>query len=254
MLEPGALTSAAATASSRFGRAREPVALVLDEDPDLLEAVPPADHGRARELLRTTVLSVDRGIWEPPGLGDDSYGYLVLEGLLLRSLRLGRARSAEILGPGDVLRPWDRPLLLTSVATSDEWTVVHRARLAILDARASVVIAHWPTLAVAVASRMLRRARCLSYMAAAGHFVLVEDRLLATLWHIASMWGRVTPHGVVVPWKLTHDALAGLVGARRPSVTTSLGQLQRRGLVTRRADGLYVLHGEPPDFAPPELP
>lgn len=254
MLEHGGLLTMAASAPlTRFTRSREPVAFVLDEDPDLLEAVPPSERERARDLLRAQVVTIDRGAWEPPDMGDDSYGMFVLDGLVIRSFCLGRARSAEILGPGDLLRPWDRPLLLTSVATTDEWRVVHRARVAVLDARASAVIAHWPALAVAVGSRLLRRARCLSYMMAAGHFVLVEDRLLATLWHVASMWGRVTPQGVVVPWKLTHDTLADVVGARRPSVTTSLGQLQRRGLVTRRGDGLYVLHGEPPEFTPADL-
>jgi hypothetical protein len=38
-----------------------------------------------------------------------------------------------------------------------------------------------------------------------------------------------------------------MVGARRPSVTTALGQLMARGSVERRADGAWVLRGGPPE-------
>ncbi|HEY6886353.1 MAG TPA: hypothetical protein VI300_01200, partial [Solirubrobacter sp.] len=41
--------------------------------------------------------------------------------------------------------------------------------------------------------------------------------------------------------------LAGMVGARRPSVTTALGQLISRGEVERRPDGGWLLLGDPPE-------
>jgi hypothetical protein len=37
-----------------------------------------------------------------------------------------------------------------------------------------------------------------------------------------------------------------MVGARRPSVTTALGQLIARGAIERRPDGGWILHGQPP--------
>jgi DNA-binding GntR family transcriptional regulator len=37
-----------------------------------------------------------------------------------------------------------------------------------------------------------------------------------------------------------------MVGARRPSVTTALGQLMARGAIERRPDGGWILHGQPP--------
>jgi hypothetical protein len=40
-----------------------------------------------------------------------------------------------------------------------------------------------------------------------------------------------------------------MVGARRPSVTTALGQLIARGDIERRADGGWILHGQPPEPA-----
>jgi hypothetical protein len=63
---------------------------------------------------------------------------------------------------------------------------------------------------------------------------------------MADRWGRVTPEGVVVPLRLTHELIGGLVGARRAPVTRALGRLADAGTVRRRADGAWVLRGVPP--------
>jgi CRP-like cAMP-binding protein len=75
----------------------------------------------------------------------------------------------------------------------------------------------------------------------------VDIRLLALLWYIAERWGRMTSRGAVVTSHLTHTQLASLVGARRPSVTTSLKRLEARGLIAREGEGVVVL--DPPAVA-----
>ena len=55
------------------------------------------------------------------------------------------------------------------------------------------------------------------------------------------------PDGVVVPPPLSHQRLADLIGAHRPSVTTAMGELTRAGTLSRRDDGDWVLHGAPPE-------
>jgi CRP/FNR family transcriptional regulator, cyclic AMP receptor protein len=50
-----------------------------------------------------------------------------------------------------------------------------------------------------------------------------------------------------VSLRLSHRTLAGMVGARRPSVTTALGQLMARGELERRADGEWILRGAAPE-------
>jgi CRP/FNR family transcriptional regulator, cyclic AMP receptor protein len=67
------------------------------------------------------------------------------------------------------------------------------------------------------------------------------------LWHFAERWGRVTPDGVVLRLHLTHDLLAGIVGARRPPVTSALSSLAQKGLVRREDEGTWVLAGPPPE-------
>ena|SRR5436190_15549314 len=84
---------------------------------------------------------------------------------------------------------------------------------------------------------------------AAQHFIRVEDRLLATLWHLASMWGKVTPVGTVVPFRLTHEMLASIIGAQRPTTTMAIRSLTQQGLLTRDDGRAYVLIGDPPDWS-----
>jgi CRP-like cAMP-binding protein len=95
-------------------------------------------------------------------------------------------------------------------------------------------------------ARGTRRAHSLAPALAIAHHQRVDDRLLLTLWHLAERWGRVGPEGISVPLPLSHPRLADLVGAHRPSVTTAMGDLVRSGAVSRREDGIWVLHGSPP--------
>jgi hypothetical protein len=79
----------------------------------------------------------------------------------------------------------------------------------------------------------------------------VEDRLLAIMWLLAESWGTVTSHGTRLPLALTHDALGGLVGASRPTVTLALRELAERGAMVRQSDGLLLLEGPPePSVSP----
>ena len=88
---------------------------------------------------------------------------------------------------------------------------------------------------------------------AIAHHPRVDARLLHLLWQLADRWGRVTPQGVSIPLRLTHELLADLVAAQRPSVTLSLQQLERQGEITREG-GRLMLIGDPPGIerrAPP---
>jgi CRP-like cAMP-binding protein len=105
----------------------------------------------------------------------------------------------------------------------------------------------WPQLGLELFNRGTRRAHHLAVALAIAHHQRVDDRLLLTLWHLAERWGRVSAEGILVPLPLGHQRLADLVGAQRQSVTTALGELKRDGTISRRGDGHWVLHGEPPE-------
>ena len=52
---------------------------------------------------------------------------------------------------------------------------------------------------------------------------------------------------------LSHRMLGQLVGARRPTVSTALGELVRHGELARRDDGTWLLTGTPVGVPEPEI-
>ena len=62
-------------------------------------------------------------------------------------------------------------------------------------------------------------------------------------WHLADRWGRVRPDGIVVPLPVTHDVIAQVVGAQRPTVTGALQRLALSGKLRRRPDRTWLLAG-----------
>lgn len=220
---------------------------VLQADPDLGENLNQEASRQATELVRARTFLVPKGPWRPAEMDKGATGLLLLEGLMVRTLRLGPVSSSEVVGPTDIIRPWENDLIPSVVPSTAGWRVLEDAQVALLDGRVTALMGRWPELSASVGGRLLRRARSLAYLMAAQHFVRAEDRLLATLWHLASMWGRVTPQGTVVPFRLTHEMLAGIIGAQRPTTTVAIRSLTQRGLLVR--DGRrYVLLGEPPDW------
>jgi CRP-like cAMP-binding protein len=80
----------------------------------------------------------------------------------------------------------------------------------------------------------------------------VERRLLLKLRQLAERWGRVTPDGIRLDLRLTHQELANMVGAVRESVTIALGRLAEGGKIEVRNRTLIIR--PPEDPADPEPP
>lgn len=229
---------------------------LLNVDPDLAREL---DSRRAREAaqrLYARAIDIPRGRWVPSqGLleGRRPIGLLLLEGLLVREATVDDHPSAELLGPADVLRAWDDVEHEELLPRTIEWTALTPTRVAIIDHAFAVRAAQWPEVFAALLDRAARRAERLVVMQAIAHMTRVDDRLLALLWCLAERWGRVVPDGVLVSLRLSHRTLAGMIGARRPSVTTALGQLMARGELERRTDGEWILLGAPPETRGAEL-
>jgi hypothetical protein len=218
---------------------------VLAEDPELADAVPAERRARGIEECTAPELNIAPGPWpDAEFLGREGIGVLVLAGLLIRRVDIDGRFGAEILGESDVLRPWqleDAPML----ALDSGWTVLAAARLALLDEQFTRRLGAYPEVTVCLFERTIRRARHLLVNMAIIHQARVDERLRMLLWHLAGRWGRVRGDGVLLPFRVTHTVLADLVAARRPTVTTALSELTRRGLIQAHADG-WLLIGEPP--------
>lgn len=223
---------------------------LLEADPELTRGLDPKRVREISQRLFARAIDVPRGAWDPSRAlvgGSQPIGLLVLDGLLVREAVVGDHPCAELLGPGDLLRAWEDSDAEVLLPRTVEWTALTTARLAVIDQALAVRAAQWPEIFASLVERAARRAERLVVMQAIAHLTRVDDRLLALLWCLAERWGRVSADGVVVALRLPHRTLAGMVGARRPSVTTALGQLMARGEIARREDGGWLLRGDPPE-------
>jgi CRP-like cAMP-binding protein len=245
--DPASVPPDGGPSRARGGVDRQRCLPLLECDRELACAVPPEDTELARAYVRTPVYALERGPWEPPEALSrlDLLGLVVTEGVLICDVTVGTTGVSELLGPGDVLRPWQGQGGESSVSPECAWQVLAATRLAVLDGRFARVAARWPGLLNVLLERSVNRSRSLAVQVAIGRVAGIDLRLQLVLWHLADRWGRVTPDGVFVPLVLTHEVLGRLVGARRPSVTTALSRLQGDGEVSRRPDG-WLLHGAQP--------
>lgn len=225
---------------------------VGDEQPDLVADVAAAHRAEATAATRAATFRVPLGPWAADRLRGPvgNLGLLLLDGLVSREVQVGHRACVELLGAGDLLRPWDALTDDGSIAVDARWNVQSELRVAVLDRAFALRIGRFPEVGAALMSRLLRRSRWLAFHLAICHLPQLDVRLRVVFWHMADRWGRVTPDGVVVPLRLTHELLGGLVGAHRSPVTRALGRLGQAGEVTRRADGSWLLSGERPGELP----
>lgn len=215
---------------------------ILEEDPDLGLGLSEEDLAAATRALVAPVMEITGSSWQPPAFDPlTSYGLLVLDGLIGRRLRVGRAVGTELLSCGDILRPWEEEPLWGLSEPLLDWRVFQPARVAVLGRDVTTLIGRRPQLVVNFSSRLLRRVRSAAYLMAVSHQTRVEDRLMETLWYLASTWGRVTPQGTRIPFRITHEVLSEILGAQRPSVTTAFRGLSEQGLVVREPDGTFLM-------------
>ena len=215
---------------------------LLDADPDLGEGLDTEARTAAGRYLVVEVEQLPPGPWAVSmGGGEGLLGLLVLEGIMTRQLRLESRTVTELLGPGDVLRPWHHDEVHPEIEVG--WRAHEPVSLAVLDRRLMLVAAKWPVLGEALFDRALRRARTLAVNLAVTQLVGIDRRLLLLFWDCAERWGRVAPDGVHVSLPLTQRTLAEIVGARRPTVSIALGELTKRGELARSGDD-WILKGE----------
>jgi DNA-binding transcriptional ArsR family regulator len=90
-------------------------------------------------------------------------------------------------------------------------------------------------------SRLAQRARYLTLTQAVTHLPRAYARLLILFWLLAERWGKVGTAGVYVTLPLTHEVLAMLIGAHRPTVTIALQRLTRAGFLIRERSDRWLL-------------
>ncbi|MCP9491793.1 MAG: Crp/Fnr family transcriptional regulator [Solirubrobacteraceae bacterium MAG38_C4-C5] len=234
-------------------REEEPSTLrVLAVDPALGSDLSGEAFAMARQKAIADEHRVPRGRWEPdPRLegAPGAFGLLVVRGFLVREVSVGRHPSAELLGPGDLLRPRQLDDDISSVPLVSSWAALEDTRLAVLDRDFAQSVARWPEIAAALTARAISRTNRMNFYLALTHLSHLDERILALLWGLADRWGRVQPGGVLVPVRLGHEIVGKLVSARRQSVTRAAARLEQQGALLRTTDRCWRLTGQPPSLA-----
>lgn len=215
---------------------------LLDYDPTLADTLRPERRAEARATAEATTIQVGRGPrtrLEIAGGRRSPYGVLLLDGLVNRALLLDGVVSAQLLGRGDLVRVEDEDEAL--VATATRWTVLQPLSVALLDERFLLSVRRWPEIVAALFGRLAAQEQRREVHRALLQLPRVEDRVHALLWLLAERWGRMTPHGVLLRLRLTHELIGQLVGAKRPTVSLALKQLEQQGSVHRRPEGGWLL-------------
>jgi CRP/FNR family transcriptional regulator, cyclic AMP receptor protein len=227
---------------------------LLDLDTELGALLTGGRIRAAREELTVQVHALPIGEWSAARLettSPDHVGLLVAHGVLCREVLVADTISAELLGPGDVVRPWQLRPDAGLVPLRVRWRALAPCRVAVLDRRIGGLLGRYPEVNAVLLDRFSERAGRLATTQAISQLTRVDRRLLALLWHLAERWGRVGQDGVMLPLTLSHELLGELVGARRPTVSASLAELAGRGEVVRQDDGTWLLCGRHAALDPP---
>jgi CRP/FNR family transcriptional regulator, cyclic AMP receptor protein len=232
---------------------------LLDIDAELGAGLHGERLAAARSALVVRVVRLPRGEWagaRASPVSADNVGLLVVDGALAREVVLADTVSSELLGPGDLVRPWAGDGEIELLARQFRWQVLAEAEVAVLGRQFGAALARFPEVNFALFERACAHARRLATTQAISHMNSVERRVLSLFWHLAERWGRVTSGGVLVPLALSHRQLGELVGARRPTISAAVATLRREESLVRRPDATWLLTGDPPSGAapPPAIP
>jgi CRP/FNR family transcriptional regulator, cyclic AMP receptor protein len=216
-------------------------ASLLDLDPEVGRLLAAEERPAAARALVVRTIRLQKGTWCDDLTSETLLALLIADGAIIRRVFAGRARSAEILADGDLVRPWQED---PASFVDSEYLALKPTLVAVLDHHTRDALARWPAIFECLVERGIRRARVLGAQSALDNCVKVERRVLLCLWQLAERCGSATQEGVALPIPLTHQYLADMVRAQRPSVTTAISRLNASGTVRRTADGGWILDPE----------
>ena len=205
---------------------------VLDVDSALAELIPPEQRTQARQATAAATITFEASSWQAPLSSDPArggYGLLVIDGLVLRRAGIEGRHAAELLGPGDLLRPWQHDDGGEStLAVEWSWRVVASTRCAVLDPRWTARAAAYPQLGAELAGRALGRSLRLVTAMAIAQQPRLDERLWMLFWDLADRFGKVHADGVH-PRAATYPRGAQPPRGRAPAVGLGCAHAAGRG-------------------------
>jgi CRP-like cAMP-binding protein len=187
-----------------------------------------------------TIKSAGRGAMVATEGAPISHVVFVVRGRLraVRRAANGREVAVEALRAGDVLA--DAALASDGVMDSD-WEAAEPTTLLLVPREAWVAqLRVSPEVAVAFAAHLLSRLQRAKDLAVALALSDVEARVVAALVGLARQDGVDDPDGRLIRQRPTQQEIANQIGACRETVSRTVSDLVRRGLLTPRGRALLL--------------
>ena len=159
-------------------------------------------------------------------------------GLLLRRVSVEGRSSAELLGTGDVVRPW-RDGCDAEAPPSHSLARAPDHSPCVLDDHAVERMADYPEIMRGLLERSLDRSRRLAVNMAIVHHPRVDIRLQMLFWHLADRWGRVRNGQTILPLR-SRTRHRGPDHGQHPTVSTaSVTWRAAKSSALRQMDGCF---------------
>jgi CRP/FNR family cyclic AMP-dependent transcriptional regulator len=169
-----------------------------------------------------------------------THAVLVVRGRLraVRRSANGREMTVEIFRAGDLLAD---AVLNPDAPLANDWEALEASTLLLIP-RAALAqhLRGAPELALALAGQLLGRLERSKELAVGLALSDVQARVVAALIALARQDGDAGPDGLVIRQRPTQQELANQIGACRETVSRTVSELTRQGLVTPRGRALLL--------------
>src|SRR3954451_9769308 len=143
-----------------------PARSLLRLDPDLGQLLSDQRRQAAEEQVTVRVASIAPGVWAPGKLcaprRASNVGLLILDGVVVRETSLLESPSAELFGPGDILRTWSADAASQPLRVALEWRALERTSVAVMDGATALALRTFPEIMAVVLDRLNARAERLA--------------------------------------------------------------------------------------------
>jgi CRP/FNR family transcriptional regulator, cyclic AMP receptor protein len=213
-------------------------------DPELGEGLTAEQLAQVGQRVVLPTVELARGpvaireLGEADGVRGEVHGFLLLAGALTINLQMSGRRCTRLIGIRELVLL--DGLETDSIPVSWDWSALTPARLALFDDRLLLIARRWPALMSAILKRAAQQTRQAFLQQAISQLPRVEERLLALFWSIADRQGVVRADGVWVELSATHETLAQMIGAQRPTVSLGLARLTEAGFVCPGSGGWLI--------------
>jgi len=230
-------TSKLASVSPSLTPSTTPETLALETCPLLAAAAPAELHAMGAQ---STLKTVARGTIVATEGAPATHVILVVRGRLraVRRASNGREIAVEVFRPGDLLAD---AVLAPDVPLANDWEAAETTSLLLIPRDALLNhVRSTPDVMVALARALLGRLERAKELAVALALSDVEARVVTALVGLGRQDGVDGPEGLLIRQRPTQQEIANQIGACRETVSRTVSDLVRRGLVTPRGRSLLL--------------